>query len=191
MEDIFTILIYLVIIISFFSSFFKKKKSPKPPAQNRRTTEYEDEYVSQAEQPKTNQGNGNILREIENLFKEDYQQQKPQPPLIGKEPSALSRQTTLEQRASDEHLKTPSEHKMETGWERQRKQLQEQKKQISDTVAAQAAKFEELLLRQQQPGSERLAVKRIREKLMDSESLIQYMIIGEILDKPKSRRRFI
>ena len=111
--------------------------------------------------------------------------------IIKKEIPALSRQTTLEQRASDEHLKTPSEHKMETGWERQRKQLQEQKKQISDTVAAQAAKFEELLSRKQRTGTERFTINHIREKLIDSDNLIEYMIIGEILAKPKARRRFI
>jgi len=191
MEDVFTILIYLVIIISFFASFFKKKGTPKPPAQNRRNTGYDDEYVTQTQQTKSDRSEGNILNEIENLFKEDYQVQKPQPPIFKEEIPAQSRQTTLEQRASDEHLKTPSEHKMETGWERQRKQLQEQKKQISDTVAAQAAKFEELLSRKQRTGTERFTINHIREKLIDSDNLIEYMIIGEILAKPKARRRFI
>ncbi|MBZ0200890.1 MAG: hypothetical protein K8H86_13550 [Ignavibacteriaceae bacterium] len=192
MDDIFTILIYLIIIVSFFSSFFKKKNVPKPPAETGRQPDSDHNWLPPARQPKTSGGERNILTEIENLFKQDYAVEKPDmssdDSLIESAPANLKSKTAIEM-AKLEHRLTDSEHKMETDWERQRKALQEEKKKIDSKTALQAANFEQMLMEKDHRTSVQFAARRIRGRLMKSESLVELLIIGEVLAKPKSLRR--
>ncbi len=192
MDDIFTILIYLIIIVSFFSSFFKKKNAPKPPAQSGRQPDRDQSWLPQTQQSKTEDDGKNILNEIENIFKQDYEVEKTptqfEPNTSGQKHVTIKSQTAIEM-SKQEHRATDSEHKMETDWERQRKVLQEQKKQIDNETAAQAARFEQMLAKKDGKHSVQFAAKRIRSRLMHSENLAELLIIGEILEKPKSLRR--
>lgn len=192
MDDIFTILIYLIIIVSFFSSFFKKKNAPKPPAKNGRQPDIDQNWLPQPEPAGNTDDGKNILYEIENIFKQDYEAEKTstgfEPNTSGKKHVTIKSQTAIEM-AKQEHRTTDSEHKMETDWERQRKVLQVQKKQLDNETTARAARFEQMLSKKEGNYSVQFAAKRIRRRLMHSDSLGELLIIGEILAKPKSLRR--
>lgn len=185
MEDLFEVLIYLFIIVSFLSSIFKKKGKPKstksgqpykPPVQtySRPKTPQEEEY--------------DILREIENMFKTEsspaVQQQESaydeESPAVSSEHTKTSEWKTP---TYSEHSKTDSEHSRES--RETEKSLSEARREIvSEKIISQAELFEQNLRQKSQVRTD--SVHLILQKLRRPESIKDYIVVSEIIGKPKS-----
>jgi hypothetical protein len=205
MDDFFKFLIWAIIIISFFSSFFKKykgKKTPSPP-QRRQNDPYrqnEDNYSQSTSTPSTNEDQRDVFKEIEKLFKGEV------PPQVQKAPpverttlksktaiekseyeSILKKQYIPEKLDNEWHEETASEHVMETDWDKEKKKLVDARKKVSSKIEEEAQKFEMFLNKEEK--FDRLAYITIRERLKHPQSLKEFMVISEILGKPKALRK--
>ncbi len=205
MDDFFKFLIWAIIIISFFSSFFKKnkgKKTPSPP-QRRQGDPYrqnEDNYSQPTSTPSTNPDQRDVFKEIEKLFKGEV------PPPIQTAPpeerttlksktaiekleyeSILKKQYIPEKLDNEWHEETASEHVMETDWDKEKKKLADERKKVTSKIEQEAQKFETFLNKEEK--FDRLAYITIRQRLKHPQSLKEFMVISEILGKPKALRR--
>jgi hypothetical protein len=196
MDNYFQYLLFLFIIISLLSSFFKKKDkpeskpggtTPKPPVRP---------------QSSSTQENYDILNEIENMFKTQSPQPKKQP-----------RKTTIEEKSykpSDHtedpewhredpewheedpkwheenpewHEENPSEHRLEN-WDERRKKAQVKLRQnLNQKILKEAKMFEKSLTKNTQVVDAR---KNLIKKIKQPSTLKEYVIISEILGKPKA-----
>ena len=195
MDNYFQYLLFLFIIISLLSSFFKKKDkpenkpgtTPRPPVRP---------------QPSSAQENYDILNEIENMFKTQSPQPKKQP-----------RKTTIEEKnyKPSEHIEDPewheedpewhgedpewhkedpewhtedaSEHRLEN-WDERRKKAQIKLRQnLNQKILKEAEVFEKNLAKKTQVVDVR---KNLIKKMKQPSTLKEYVIISEILGKPKA-----
>jgi hypothetical protein len=201
MDNFFEILIYLILIISFLSSIFKKKTKelPKPeqqsPEEKQRGFDYQVDTQTKPEQPGTYSSKENqydILRELENLFKTDAergQESSARIPIPGTTSEEKVRQESFE--SSGWHEPTMSEHKptytehAATDWRKvEREKMKRKVQKIDSKVTERAEQFEKLL--KKKPVKEDRFVKIIKERLNNPKSLKEYIIISEIIGKPKS-----
>jgi hypothetical protein len=191
MEDVFEVLIYLFIIISVLSGIFKKKKkAQQQPQQNlervqnlkheRSSPEFD---VKEEEKPQPD-----FIKELESFFKVGIEDQPKfvQPKPLQKD--EVKMQTEIEKTIESEgwHTETKSEHTFVDPWDAKRIKVKEQAEKVDSAIEKQAAKFEELLTKKESAASE--ISKKIRHRLSDPTSLKDYIIISEIMGKPKSRR---
>ncbi len=186
MDNIFEILIYGLIIISFLSGLLRKKdKKKRPPVQNQQTPETieREATVAQTQQ----KPEYDILKEIEDFFKVDGQE-------TGSQQTQTVPTQTVEPMDFDEHLETDtwhqptaSEHKVTDVWMDKQKELLDKKSKIDSGMEEQAVKFEKYLKKRQTAASE--ISKKIRSKLTNPASLKDYIVISEIMAKPKAFRR--
>lgn len=189
MDNIFEILIYLFIIVSFVSSFLKKRKKTAPQQQRQQVPIEEEEEIFEPEtQMKTEKVEDyDILKELEQFFKVGEQgqpkprvehQQTPQP--VRYEPKP---------RTVDEAWKTPtpSEHAYENTWEKRRKEIDARKREIEVRSSVKAAKFEQILSAKR--SSKQFVQSELKNKFKQVESLKEFIIVSEILGKPKAYRR--
>jgi hypothetical protein len=186
MDNIFEILIYGLIIISFLSGLLRKKdKKKKPPVQSPQTQEpIEREVTVTQTQQKPEY---DILKEIENFFKVGEQEK-------GSQQTQTVPPQTVEPMDFDEHIETDtwhqptaSEHKYTDVWKDKQKELMDKKSKIDSGTEEQAVKFEKYLKKRQTAASE--ISKKIRSKLINPASLKDYIVISEIMAKPKAFRR--
>ena len=68
-----------------------------------------------------------------------------------------------------------------------RAQLEEKKKQISPKIEKQASAYEESLIKKESAATE--IIKDISERLKNPSTLKEYVIISEIIGKPKALKR--
>ncbi len=196
MDDYFQYLFFLFIIISLLSSFFKKKNKPEnkperplpdPPAKPQRSSQQED-Y--------------DIMKEIEKMFKP----QSPQPekqqartsieekkykpsehtedPEWHEETQSEHTSTLSEHTATlSEHTTTLSEHRLEN-WDDKRKKAEvKYRKTLNGKIVREAEMFEKNLAKKSQVVDVR---KNLIKKLKQPSTLKEYVIISEILGKPKA-----
>lgn len=188
MDNVFEILIYLIIIISFLSGLLKKKdKKKRPPVQRPQTQEPADREVTVARtSPKEEY---DILKELEDFFKvggpeAETGQSQPIPSPVE---SAESVDFDEHVQSDEWHQPTASEHRYTNIWKEKQSELSGKKSKIDSGVEEQAAKFEKQLKKKKTAASE--ISKKIRNKLQDPASLKDYIVISEIMAKPKAFRK--
>jgi hypothetical protein len=186
MDNVFEILIYLFIIYAFLSSLFRKKKKPQSPPQP--SPEEREIRTPSAKTSATE--DYDILKEIESFFK-----------IPGEETESRSRRTEEQKvetaseyfETTDLSKKTQPEYKptliqsqdQYENWEAKRKRIEEgYRKKVNDKVLKQAEMFEKHLAAKQTYAVD---IKRIADnKFKDPASLKEYIVISEILGKPKA-----
>jgi hypothetical protein len=207
MEDFIKILIWVIIIISFLGSIFKKKNKEKPKTiQNpQRDPEIRTNIPVKVEsQPREAEDKGEIdsyndmLAEIENLFKKDNEPSSSMSGSIPAEGSLKAKtsdktriQTHEAQKMTTQydpqwHKETASEHTLITDWGKEEKVL-EKKASADFNIENKANKFEEMM--NQKPEPIGIFKHTIKEKLNHPATLKDYILMSEIIGKPKAKRR--
>lgn len=191
MDNFFEILIYLFIIVTFLSSIFKKKKPvPKKPEarvpQQREEVDisYSPEQEIQPTSVKSSSSDEyDILKELEQFFKVGEPQQKPAP-----KPQPKIPPTRVEQKKKTVEdswrTRTDSEHKYEDIWEKKSRDVAQRQKDVDSLTSRQAAKFEEMLNVKKVYST--AFERNIKKRLKHPSSLKEYIVISEILGKPKA-----
>ncbi len=207
MNDYFQILIYLIIIFAFLNSLFKKKDKKDPPRpSNSPGPGTKDTYTSDYEQ-KAKQSEYDILKEIEGLFKgeHDYSSQRKMESDIEK---ADMRKVPRSEHTEDKewhtgdsewhtgdsewhteeeewHEQSTSEHQLEKSWHSitQYKRAPE----VDTAIVKEAKKFEQMLADRNKEVP--YPFKDLRKKLYSPETLQDYIVVSEIIGKPKYLRR--
>jgi hypothetical protein len=209
MEEFIQILFFLIIIISFLSSILKKKEPPggKAPSQRTQSTD-----ITGYPEAKTSSEDYDILTEIETLFKSGEESGIKKPttlnkPSMEKTPIEENRRSPSEttsyerersfsehvagdytksgvpsQRDVSEYTSTSSEHTMGDWWES--KKIKDKKRQLDSIASAKAEKFEKLLSKKRE--EENLLTKNLMQRFRNPSTLKEYIIISEIIGKPKS-----
>ena len=193
MDDFFEIIIYLFIIISFVSSFFKKKKKQQQklqvPGSQVNSQEQTGLPVKKIEPEVKVEPEIDIFKDLEKFFNVG----KPQKETSevhndkGMYEGAKEREDYIAVPEESFHKKTSSEHTFINPWDKKRKEIDKKVAKVDKAIEEQAAKFEERLQKKKTAASE--ISKKIRTRLNDPASLKDYIIISEIMGKPKSLRR--
>ena len=195
MDNIFEILIYLFIIISFLSSFLKKKKKAAAKQdqaqiqitdQQRLSGELE---VEEAPPVQTQKQDYDILKEFEDFFKvgerngeSQIQTQKD----FVEEPEVYKKEDQ-DVLADSFHTKTASEHTFIDPWDVKKTEIDNRKKSVSSEIEKQATAFEQYL---NKPETSAMRISRkIKESMKHPATLKEYVIISEIMGKPKALKR--
>ena len=200
MEDYFQILIYLIIIFAFLNSLFKKKdKKELPRPSNSPGPDTKDTYTSDYEQ-KAKQSEYDILKEIEGLFKgeHNYTGQRKMESDIEK---AEMRKVPAAEHTEDKewhtedsewhteeeewHEQSTAEHQLEKSWHSITQYKRAPKVDIA--IENEARKFEQMLADRNKEVP--YPFKDLREKLYSPETLQDYIVVSEIIGKPKYLRR--
>jgi len=193
MDNLFDILIYGFIIVSFISSFFKKKKSlPKKSADQiqQQLTEkpINTEIQSQVPiQPKPQEYD--ILKEIEGFFNVGQPKQSKTQVHTDKKmyEGAEQRENFIPVPEKSFHANTSSEHTFTDPWDLKRKELEKKKKKLSPEIEKQASAYEESLIKRDSTATR--IIKDINDRLNKPSTLKEYVIISEIIGKPKALKR--
>lgn len=191
MDNFFEILIYLFIIVSFLSSIFKKKKPVPQKPESSVPQQREEVQITYSPEDKieptsiksSSTDEYDILKELEQFFKVGEPQQKPAP-----KPQPKIPPTRVEQKKKTVEdswrTKTDSEHKYEDVWEKRTRDVARRKNEVDSLTSSQAAKFEEML--KEKKGYSTAFQRNIYRQLRHPSTLKEYIIISEILGKPKA-----
>ena len=195
MDNIFEYLIYGFIIISFISSFFKKKKKISLPEEQshqtllQRTDITKDKFIDipPSQEPKAEEYD--ILKGIESFFDVGQSQQTQKKVHTDKEmyEGAKDRENYMPVPEKSFHTLTASEHTFTDPWDVKRKELEKKKEKLSPEIEKRASEYEESLKRKESAATE--IIKDINERLKNPTSLKEYIIISEIIGKPKALKR--
>jgi hypothetical protein len=193
MDDFFEILIYLFIIISFISAFFKKKKKSQQKQQaldSQLNRQEQTQIPVQKTEPQVKEElEIDIFKDLEKFFNVD----KPQKETSevhndkGMYEGAKEREDYIAVPEESFHKKTSSEHTFVNPWDKKRKEIDKKVAKVDKSIEVQASKFEEHLQKKESAASE--ISKKIRTRLKEPSSLKDYIIISEIMGKPKSLSR--
>jgi hypothetical protein len=193
MDNLFEYLIYGFILISFISSFFKKKKplpkeSPgQTPLQRTDMMEEDKVQIPVPQQPKAEEYD--VLKEIESFFNVEATQQTEKKVHTDKDmyEGAKERENFIPVPEKSFHKTTASEHTFTNPWDVKRKELEKRKKKLSPEIEKQASAYEESLIRKDSAATE--IIRDINKRLKNPTSLKEYIIISEIIGKPKALKR--
>jgi hypothetical protein len=208
MDNFFEILIYVIIIISFLSSIFKKKKAKAPHDQRPESMQYDTSasgHMQEEAQPEitvtrqSQKSEYDIMKEIEDFFKVGGEQTESLP----EKAESLETKTTVFDESKEQgkfkehipdeswHTTTLSEHTYSDfrGRQSAKREGTVEKKavKVDSKIEEQAARFEKQLEKYKPTTSE--ISKKIKERLKNPASLKDYIIIAEIMNKPKALRR--
>jgi len=193
MDNIFEYLIYGFIIISFISSFFKKKKPlPKKPSgqtthQSTDITENKIFDTPASQEPKAEEYD--ILKEIEGFF--NVGQLKHSESKVHNDKNiyegAEDRVNFIPVPEKSFHTTTVSEHTFTDPWDIKRKELEKSKNKLSPEVEKRASAYEKSLKRKESAATG--IIKDIKVRLNSPSTLKEYVIISEIIGKPKALKR--
>jgi hypothetical protein len=205
MDDFIQVLIYLIIIISILSPLLEKKgkKEPSRPIPQRRP---EPGIPDTYETAKTDEDETDIFREISDLFKtEPPQKPDRRKTTIEQRSESESTPTTSEHSSQEykrtesehvsyerepssiEHSPTNSEHNLDLSWHEATDWTKRKKPKIDASIEKQAGSFAKLL-EEKRIGINKYNLK-IRETLKNPQSLKEYIIISEILGRPKALKK--
>jgi hypothetical protein len=195
MDNIFEYLIYGFIIISFISSFFKKKKKISLPEEQshqtllQRTDITEDKFIDipPSQEPKAEEYD--ILKGIESFFDVGQSQQTQKKVHTDKEmyEGAKDRENYMPVPEKSFHTLTASEHTFTDPWDVKRKELEKREMNLSPEIKKQASAYEESLIIKDSAATG--IIRGINERLKNPTSLKEYIIISEIIGKPKALKR--
>jgi hypothetical protein len=187
MDDYFQILIYLIIIFAFLNSLFRKKNKAEPPRRtNGPEAEPQNRYSTSDTEVSSKQSEYDILKEIEGMFKGEsspYDQRKMQSEIE----KANMRKVPREEHTEDIewHESAPSEHRLEKSWH---SITQFKRDTVSnEVIEKEAEKFEQILAERNKEVL--FPFDELRKKLNAPESLKDYIVVSEIIGKPKYLRR--
>ena len=183
MDDIFQILLYLVIIISFIAPIFRKKNQDKNSQQSsRQRFPLQD---SNLENPKTEiaateskQTDYDVLKELENFFK------------VGSEEKTITTDELNlnfeEQKAEPQSSTKPQGY--QSIWDKKKAEVESVVKSLDKKIEDQAKQFQEEMAYQKNPLSNDF-VLRLKKNIRKPATLKEYILMAEIIGKPKSLRR--
>ncbi|HSD63467.1 MAG TPA: hypothetical protein VLB50_06695 [Ignavibacteriaceae bacterium] len=184
MDNFFQILIYLIIIIAFLNSVLKKKDKGKPADSSQRRAGPYSSPESESHQH-SQEKEYDILREIEGLFKNET----PVPVEIRKRESSIEaserQRVTVEKKEYAEHEESSAEHELDQSWHKITSFKRTPK--INSTIEKEAENFEHIL--ESLHREEDFPLGEFREKLHSMQTLREFIIMSEILGKPKYLRR--
>ena len=192
MDNIFEYLIYGFIIISFISSFFKKKKPlPKvPPDQTtpQRTGMTKNKIVDIPPSQVRKAEEYDILKEIEGFFNVGQPKQSESKVHTDKKiyEGAENREKYIPVPEKSFHTTTSSEHIFYNSSDIKRIE-QEKKKKLSPIIEKQASAYDESLIRKDSASVG--IIRNIKKRLKNPTTLKEYVIISEIIGKPKALKR--
>lgn len=194
MDNFIDILIYGLIIATFLSSLFRKKKVPskedaardvqrRPGPDNRPV-----QRTQVTPQKQSGEAEFDLFKEFENFF--NPVEEKPKP----KQTEPYSQVQKPPKRPDDYipvpeksfHQQTASEHSYTDQWERKKKEIEQIKRTIDSKIEKEATRFEKHL--KKESTSESWIISSLGQKLRDPASLREYVVISEILGKPKALR---
>ncbi len=204
MGDYIQILIYLFIIFAFLNSLFKKKDKDKQPPRpsNSPGGGTNNNYSSPGYEKQGRQGEYDILKEIEGLFKGegDYTSQRKM------EPEAEKAEVRRVPDADAEHTEDKEWHTEDSEWHTEDAEWHEQsvkenrlekswhtitnyKKStfVDAAVAKEAERFERMLADRNKEVP--YPFEELQKKLYSTQALQDYIVVSEILGKPKYLRR--
>ncbi len=193
MDDFFEVLIYLFIIVSFISAFFKKRKRQQQKQQvpDSRLNEHEQTElpVQKAESEVKEELKIDIFKDLEKFFSVGKPQKETPKEHNDKAmyEGAKGREDYIAVPEESFHKKTASEHTFVDPWDKKRTEINKKVAKVDKSIEVQASKFEEHLQKKETAASE--ISKKIRTRLKDPSSLKDYIIILEIMGKPKSLSR--
>ncbi len=201
MDDLFQYLIYGVIIFSFLSSFFKKKEPPKQSPLPKVKPPVSVSYPQQSDVDKVvvsqKQDEYDILRELENLFKDEIKTPVPQQQV---DPYDVYESNEIKDKDLDLVLDKRMQRNVEdmrpigsretydnkNVTRRTLTDRQAQPKIINPKIEEQAKEFERVLAG---PLQQRTTVTEFNRKLKNPRTVREYILFSEILGKPKALRR--
>lgn len=209
MSEYIQILIYLFIIFAFLNSLFKKKDKgktpPRPP--NSPDDSTRNTYSSPGYQKKGTQGEYDILKEIEGLFKgeSDYTSQRKMesdaekaemrkvPPSEHTEDKEWhtedsewhSEDSEWHSENAEWHEKSTTEHELEKSWHTISAYKRVPK--VDAAIEKEAERFERMLADRNKEVP--YPFDDLRKKLYSPQSLKEFIVFSEILGKPKYLRR--
>jgi hypothetical protein len=191
MDDVYQILIYLFIIFFFLSSIFKKRKKQSPQAgKESQVPQSVSETENLTYQQTANEADDyDILKEVEKMFQMDSTTEKETGPLPDpwekqKPAPQAEKKITWDRPTASEHLRTASELKFETEWQKRSLKLKKEKELVDRQYQKKASEFEELL--KSREVVQNIRINRLKERIMNSASLREYILVSEILGKPKA-----
>jgi len=193
MDNIFEYLIYGFIIISFINSLFKKKKPvPKKPSEqayHQRIDQTENKISDIPVSQRAKEQEYDILKEIEGFFNVGQPRQTATEVHNDKNmfEGAENREKFIPVPEKSFHTRTTSEHTFTNQWEVKRKELEERKKKLTPKIEEQASAYEESLKRKESAATK--IIRDINIRLKNPSTLKEYVIISEIIGKPKALRR--
>ncbi len=208
MDDFIKILIWVIIIIIFFGSIFKKKnkgnqKEPQSPQRNGDSVPNiptrTGPQLKKVENKDEIDSYNDMLSEIENLFKKDNESGRAMSESTPMEDSPKAKtsdktkiQTHEAQKMTTQydpqwHKETASEHTLITDWGKEEKVL-EKKATVDFNIEKKAKKFEELMNKENEPIG--IFKHTIKEKLNHPATLKDYILMSEIIGKPKAKPRW-
>lgn len=196
MDEVFQILIYVLIAVSFLSSLFKKKKPIQPPPQDVLQQDQSNvgDKLLMKTPPSQNQkaADYNILKEFESFFNLNV-------------PAAAPRQTSIAEHSDEQvyegaknrdnyvkvpeesfHKATSSEHSFTDPGEQKRTEIEKQKKTITPEIEKKASKYQTNLEIKDTAATE--IAHNISNRIKDPATLKEYIVISEIIGKPKALR---
>ncbi len=196
MDNFFEVLIYLFIIVSFISSFLKKKKKKKDKADE--TTVYqkhtkEIDFGVKKEEP----SGKDILEEIQSLFNPPVE--KPKEDDQESFGDLWKTESYKEHYQKDDyHQPTRSEHKMVSG--EHAVTLSEHTPSLIDQKLQKVVKPKKTFVTRllddlddqgtnYQTHGPNPFLRLLRKELKEKDSLKRYIVVSEILGKPKALRR--
>lgn len=188
MDNIFEILVGLIIIYSLLGPLFKKKKGKELPSPSK--PEYEE--IPETEIPPTTSAKKkeyddfDILREVEELFKDHLPQEmpapKPKPRIETKPKIEPKREVPVD--VWGEHKRAESEFK----YQEKVKQRTLSKPKIEPTKSKRVQYSDFSLGETSVEDLSNLRAKEILVSIRDPRKLSDYILISEILGKPKALR---
>ncbi len=185
MDDVFQILIYLLIIISFIAPIFRKKNKDKSSLQSPRqrfplqdgSKEISEVKIKAAE---SKQPDYDVLKELENFFK------------VGPEEKT---QNSINQNLKYEGFRQepvpeifPQTPNYQSTWEKKKTEVESVVRSLDKKIESQAKQFQDEMAYMEKPTSNKLA-SQIKMNIRKPEKLKEYILMAEIIGKPKSLRR--
>ncbi len=193
MEDIFEILIYLFIIVSFVSSFIKKKKKQQIPKSQISNVDSGQIPIKKVELNAAEEQQIDIFKDLEKFFQVGDTQKKT-PKEHNDEEMYEGAEGRVDYKVVPEksfHKRTSSEHTFVDPWEMKRMEIEKQTSKINKSIEEKALKFEKYLQIEETAATQ--ISKQIRSRFANPASLKDYIIISEIMGKPRAlnKRKFI
>jgi len=195
MDNFIDILIYGLIIATFLSSIFRKKKvQPKDVTDN---SQVQHDPVNrpvtrtQVTPPKpAGEAEFDLFKEFENFFnaaesKPKVQQTASFSPV---QETQRKREDYIRVPEKSFHEKTASEHTVVDKWERKKTEIEKRKKAIDTKIEKEAREFEKFLNKEVSPVTN--VISSLNQKLKNPFSLREYLVISEILGKPRVHRKW-
>lgn len=195
MDDYFQILIYLIIIFAFLNSLFRKKNKVETPPRpsDSRDTENENTYSAPDDAQIEKQNEYDILKEIEGLFKGESDstgRRKMESEIEKAKMRKVPREEHVEDKEwhsldKESHEQSADEIQLNRSWH----SITPFKRApaVDPAIEKEAEKFERMLEDRNKEAV--FPLNELRKKLHSPETLQDYIVVSEIIGKPKYLRR--